>query len=54
MLAQLQAGTEPAVTPLQTLSLVVQPASITTFRLSFVIGWGVSRIVDSVFAAGAW
>ena len=34
----------PAFTPWQTLSWVIQPASMTTSRLSLVIGIGVSRI----------
>src|SRR5438105_4286982 len=38
---QPQAFTVPALTPLHTSSLVIQPASITTFRLSWVIGTGV-------------
>ena len=47
---QPQTETEPAVTPLQTLSFVVQPASITTLRLSLVIGCGLRRIDDNVVA----
>ena len=35
---QLQAATEPAATPAQTTSLSIQPASMTTLRLSLVIG----------------
>ena len=36
----LQTKTDPALTPWQTASLVIQPASITTDRLSLVIGTG--------------
>ena len=46
--------TEPAATPLQTLSLVVQPASMTTFRLSLVIGCGRQQDRRHVDAARAW
>src|SRR5262245_54182490 len=38
-----QTATEPAVTPLHTFSLLVQPASMTTSRLSLVMGCGWSR-----------
>ena len=51
---QPQTETEPAVTPLQTLSFVVQPASITTLRLSLVIGCGFRRIVDNELPPGVW
>ena len=47
-----QTGTEPAVTPLHTLSLVVQPASMTTLRLSLVMGCGLSRIDVSLLPPG--
>jgi len=40
-----QAGVDPAVTPAHTASLVTQPASIVSFRLSFVIAVGV-RMTD--------
>src|SRR5262245_49400091 len=47
-----QLGTEPAFTPLHTLSLVAQPASITTARLSVVIGCGWRRIDETSLPPG--
>src|SRR4029077_19645812 len=49
---QPQTATEPAGTSLQTFSLVVQPASITTLRLSFVMGWGLRRTDDTSMPPG--
>src|SRR5439155_13477623 len=47
-----QAETFPAPTPWQRSALVIQPASRTLLRLSFVIGSGVSKIELSVLPPG--
>src|SRR5262245_52065663 len=41
---QPQAATAPAATPAQASSLLIQPASITSLRLSLVIGLGARRM----------
>src|SRR3989442_2925308 len=49
---QPQAVTFPAATPWHRSAFVIQPASRTSFRLSFVIGFGVRRIELRLFPPG--
>src|SRR5437870_13757514 len=49
---QPQADTFPAGTPWQRSASVIQPASRTSLRLSFVIGFGVRRIELRLFPPG--